>query len=533
MYEEIKTAALYVRYSSANQTEQSIEGQTRVCRDFCKNHNIRIVETYADRATSASKDIEKRVEFLRMISDAAKHNFDAVVVYKLDRFSRSRYDMATYKYKLKKAGVQLISATENISSDPEGIILESVLEGMAEFYSAELGQKINRGMRESAMKSQYIGGTPPLGYKIVNKRYEIDDTTAPIIREAFRLFLEDTTIAEICRIFNAKGYRTSLGKRFGRSSFAKIFRNEKYIGIYEHRDIRIENAIPPIIDKDTWEKTQMKLKDLKPAGTYKASQIYLLSGKLICGECGSTMTASKNSNRDGSCYSYYVCRGKKTARTDCHMKNLRKDWIEQIILQDALSMLTDENIEIIAEKAVQLNQHELETTTDIPAYKTRLQEINTSLENLMKAIETGNSPEILVKRISDLEHEKRVLEAELKQQSREVIDIDKPHIIHWLTSLRAGDIQDPAYQKTLIDLFISKIIVTPIPTDSPESTTSNPNTPDFNLTITYTLSQFKPKTVASKPPTSRLEVKSDCFIHVITVPYWHRNFKLPVTRQTL
>lgn len=156
MYEEIKTAALYVRYSSTNQTEQSIEGQTRVCRDFCKNHNIRIVETYADRATSASKDIEKRVEFLRMISDAAKHNFDAVIVYKLDRFSRSRYDMATYKYKLKKAGVQLISATENISSDPEGIILESVLEGMAEFYSAELGQKINRGMRESALKSQYI-----------------------------------------------------------------------------------------------------------------------------------------------------------------------------------------------------------------------------------------------------------------------------------------------------------------------------------------------------------------------------------------
>lgn len=530
MYEEIKTAALYVRYSSTNQTEQSIEGQTRVCRDFCENHNIRIVETYADRATSASKDIEKRVEFLRMISDASKHNFDAVIVYKLDRFSRSRYDMATYKYKLKKAGVQLISATENISSDPEGIILESVLEGMAEFYSAELGQKINRGMRESALKSQYIGGTPPLGYKIVNKRYEIDNATAPIIREAFQLFLEGTTIADICRTFNAKGYKTSLGKRFGRSSFAKIFRNKKYIGIYEHKDIHIEDAIPPIIDKDTWEKTQMKLKDLKPSGTYKASQIYLLSGKLICGLCGSSMIASKNSNRDGSSYSYYVCRGKKTVRTDCHMKNLRKEWIEEIILQDALSMLTDENIEIIAEKAVQLNQHELQTTTDIPAYKTRLQEINTSLENLMKAIETGNSPEILVKRISDLEHEKRVLEAELKQQSREVFDIDKPHIIHWLTSLKSGDIQDPAYQKTLIDLFISKIIVTPIPTDSPESTTSNPNTPDFHLTITYTLSQFKPKTVASKPPTSRLEVKSDCFIHVITVPYWHQNFKLPVAR---
>ena len=146
MYEEIKTACLYLRYSSSNQTEQSIEGQMHVCQDFCKRHNIRIVEMYIDRATSASKDIEKRVEFLKMIKDSEKGNFNAVIVYKLDRFARSRYDSATYKYRLKRNGVQLISATENITQDPEGIILESVLEGMAEFYSAELSQKINRGM---------------------------------------------------------------------------------------------------------------------------------------------------------------------------------------------------------------------------------------------------------------------------------------------------------------------------------------------------------------------------------------------------
>ena len=174
MYEDIKTACLYVRFSSHNQTEQSIEGQTRVCRDFCKRHNIRIVEIYADRATSASKDIEKRVQFLKMIKDSEKGLFDAVIVYKLDRFARSRYDSATYKYRLKRNGVQLISATENISNDPEGIILESVLEGMAEFYSAELSQKINRGMRESAYKHNSIGGAIPLGYKIEDKKLVID-----------------------------------------------------------------------------------------------------------------------------------------------------------------------------------------------------------------------------------------------------------------------------------------------------------------------------------------------------------------------
>ena len=147
MYEEIKNVCLYVRYSSHNQTEQSIEGQIRVCKEFCDRNHFNIVEIYADRATSASKDITKRTEFLRMIQDSGKNRFEAVVVYKLDRFARSRYDSATYKYKLKKNNVQLISATENISDDPEGIILESVLEGMAEFYSAELSQKIKRGFR--------------------------------------------------------------------------------------------------------------------------------------------------------------------------------------------------------------------------------------------------------------------------------------------------------------------------------------------------------------------------------------------------
>ena len=190
MYEEIKTACLYLRYSSSNQTEQSIEGQMHVCQDFCKRHNIRIVEMYIDRATSASKDIEKRVEFLKMIKDSEKGNFNAVIVYKLDRFARSRYDSATYKYRLKRNGVQLISATENITQDPEGIILESVLEGMAEFYSAELSQKINRGMRESVMKHNSIGGAIPLGYKTVDKKLVIDETTAPI---------RPGSISDVCR----------------------------------------------------------------------------------------------------------------------------------------------------------------------------------------------------------------------------------------------------------------------------------------------------------------------------------------------
>lgn len=509
MYEDVKTAALYVRYSSASQTEQSIEGQIRVCTEFADRHGIQIMETYADRATSASKDIEKRTEFLRMIRDSEKHPWDAVIVYKLDRFARNRYDSANYKFRLKKNRVQLISATENISNDPEGIILESVLEGMAEFYSAELSQKIYRGMRESAYKNQYLGGTVPFGYKVVDKHYVIDEETAPYVREAFQRFIAGDTIASICRSFNARGIRTAKNAKFGRSSFAKIFRNEKYIGVYKHEDYQ-SNAIPPIIDMETWEKTQQKLKEIKPPGQYKATLNYLLSGKLFCGRCGDRLVASKTTKPNGD-LAYYTCRGKRTNQSDCKLKNVKKEFVEKIVILDAMTMLTDENIELLAEAAMRENQHELETTTNIPAIKSRLSVIKGSLENILKAIEIGAAPDTLVKRMVELEQEKKSLEAELKREERDIpIVIDKYHIIHWLESLRAGNINDENVQKQLIDLFINRVIV--LDEDTPGL---------FSFTITYNLTGLAPKTI-KKPVgfetlTRKLEVKSDwTVVHRIT-----------------
>ena len=158
-----KNAVIYARYSCDKQTEQSIEGQLRVINEFAEREGYTIVEQYIDRAKSAKT--ANRPEFLRMIEDSAKHLFQYVIVYKLDRFSRNRYDSAFYKQKLKKNSVQVISATENLSDNPERIITEAILEAMAEFYSAEFGQKTKRGMRESALKCQSTGSQPPLGYK--------------------------------------------------------------------------------------------------------------------------------------------------------------------------------------------------------------------------------------------------------------------------------------------------------------------------------------------------------------------------------
>ncbi|MCC8099988.1 MAG: recombinase family protein [Clostridiales bacterium] len=479
MYEDVKKVCLYARYSSNNQTEQSIEGQVRVCRAFCESHDMEIVKIYADRATSASKNIDKRVQFLQMIKDSEKGDFQAVIVYKLDRFSRSRYDSANYKYKLKKNGVQLISATENISNDPEGIILESVLEGMAEFYSAELSQKINRGLWESAYKHNSIGGAIPLGYKVENKKLVIDPETAPIVQEAFHMYAEGHSVADICRTFNAKGYKTSKGTRFGKSSFSVLFHNEKYIGIYQFHDYRVEGVIPPIIDRDLYEQVQLRAGAIKKApARNKAKVVYLLSGKIFCGHCGSHMNAGSNGNK----YYYYACQGKKGLRIECNKKNVRKEFIEDVVVQDAFSLLTDEYIEQLADVAVSTNRSEIESDTNLPALRNNLHETKVSLENLTKAIESGLAPNTIVKRIAELEKEQKAIEKEIRSVEGDNVYLDKVQVIYWLNQFKEGDIKDEDYRRMLLDLLVNSVTVWDEPGDT------------FKITIAYNLTSTKAKT---------------------------------------
>ena len=148
-------AVIYARYSSDNQREESIEGQVRECLEYAERNDITVLCNYIDRAMSART--ADRPEFQRMIRDSEKHLFDVVLVWKLDRFSRDRYDSAHYKHILKKNGVKVLSAKENISEGPEGIILESMLEGYAEYYSAELSEKVSRGMTDNVLKGKFNG----------------------------------------------------------------------------------------------------------------------------------------------------------------------------------------------------------------------------------------------------------------------------------------------------------------------------------------------------------------------------------------
>lgn len=161
-------AAIYARYSSDNQREESIDAQIRAIKAYAEREGHSIVKIYTDEAKSATTD--NRPQFQQMIADSSSGFFDCVIVHKLDRFARDRYDSAIYKRKLKINGVSVLSVLENLDGSPESIMLESVLEGMAEYYSKNLAREVMKGMSETAYQCRHTGGTPPLGYDVDKKR---------------------------------------------------------------------------------------------------------------------------------------------------------------------------------------------------------------------------------------------------------------------------------------------------------------------------------------------------------------------------
>ena len=290
-------AVLYARFSSDNQREESIEAQLRAMHEYCSRNSIVIIHEYCDRAKSATTD--DRPEFLKMIAASREGNFDFAIVHKLDRFSRNRYDSARYKAQLKKNGVKVVSATEVISEGAEGIILESVLEGYAEYYSADLSEKVIRGRTDNALKCMYNGGTLPIGFVIDEEQhFQIDPLTAPFVLEVFKRYDEGATMKELRDWLNENGIRNKLGKPLNYNSIQHMLKNRRYIGEYQYRDVLIPDGIPAIVPKELFDRVQEKLaKNKKAPARHKAEDDYLLTTKLFCGYCGAYLCGESGTSR--------------------------------------------------------------------------------------------------------------------------------------------------------------------------------------------------------------------------------------------
>ena len=286
-------AVIYARYSSNNQTEASIEGQMRECMEFAEHAEMEVIVNYIDRALSAKTD--NRPEFQRMIKDSYKHAFDCIIVWKLDRFARNRYDSAHYKALLKKNGVKVISAKETIAEGSEGILLESVLEGMAEYYSAELAEKVSRGMTENVLKGICNGGQVTFGYKInAEHRYEKDKLCAPIVEQIFQKYADGYKIKEIVDYLNEHNIQTYKNGKMSINIVQRMLSNRRYIGEYKFQKTVVPNGIPAIIDEDLFDRVQDILnKNKHSPARKKAENEYLLTLKLFCGKCGAYMVWRK------------------------------------------------------------------------------------------------------------------------------------------------------------------------------------------------------------------------------------------------
>ena len=449
------TGVIYARYSSDNQREESIEGQLRECTAFAQKNDIKIIEHYIDRAYSAKTD--NRPEFQRMIRESARKAYDVVIVWKLDRFSRNRFDSAKYKAALKKNNVRVVSATEAISEGAEGIILESVLEGMAEYYSADLSEKVTRGHTENALKCQSNGSIVPYGYVVdKEKHYQIDPEKAPVVLEIFNRYTSGETVTEIITDLNARGLRTSKGNEFNKNSLHHMLKNRKYLGEYRYNNIVTPGGIPAIVPEDIFNRAVTILESNKRApARKKAKEDYLLTTKLFCGDCLAMMVGDSAQKSNGNIYRYYKCVGAK--KHICRKKAVRKEWIEEIAFMLTMKILmSDDDLQKIADRIMDLQKAE---NTIIPILERQLEDIRASIDNILKAIEMGVCTRSTKTRLEELEAEEERIKCDIEREQMGSQLITEDQIWYIFDKFRKMDLSMPRQRQRLFDSFLQSIVL--------------------------------------------------------------------------
>jgi DNA invertase Pin-like site-specific DNA recombinase len=452
----IMRAVIYARYSSSGQREESIEGQLRDCYEYARKKGMNVIGEYIDKALTGRTD--KRPDFQRMLRDSERGLFEAVIMWKMDRFARNRYDSAMYKYKLKKNGVAIHYAKETIPEGPEGIILESVMEGYAEYYSENLSQNVRRGFYDSALELKTLGQVV-LGYKKgPDGRFEIDAGSAAIVRRIFEEYAEGERAKDIYTRLNDEGFRTSRGGLFNKNSVRRILQNEKYVGVYEYEDIRVEDGIPAIVDKELFEKVQTMVEKNHVSPGHGRRLNFLLTAKLFCGECGSAMTGDGGTSHTGQTYAYYTCNKRKYDRA-CQKERAPKDWIEGLVIEKLTELVNSDGfIEMVADKVMAYQERERDHSA-LNALEARKKENAKAIANMVAAIEAGVLTPTTKSRLMELESERLNIDRGIAREQLEEPVIERDQIVFYLERFRNRDIDDMAYKVMLIDTFLNSVFL--------------------------------------------------------------------------
>lgn len=422
----MKRAVIYARYSSDAQSEQSIDGQMRVCNEYAKSHDISILDVYIDRAMTGTND--NRPSFQKMIKDSENKMWDYVLVYKLDRFSRNKYEMAVHKKTLKDNGVKVFSATEYIPDTPEAIIFESMLEGYAEFYSAELSQKVKRGMKETRRKGNYQGGPIPFGYVVKEKKFYIDEEKAKIVRFIFEQYSLGIGVNTILKMLDNQSIMYN-GKPFIKNTIYKMLKNERYSGVYKFKDEVIDNMYPQIVSKEVFDKVREKTIKNK-LGKNSVTVEYLLRSKVKCGYCGSSIAAECGRSKTGNILRYYKCTGRKKKKSNCKKMSVRKEFLEEFVIDIIVKELSKPQVMDMLVKGILRVQENQDTNSElIKNLMLEKARVEKSLDNLVSAIERGVVSKITSKRLKELEERQEQLEMQIMlEKNKEIVKINENDI---------------------------------------------------------------------------------------------------------
>lgn len=456
----MKKGVIYARFSSDKQTEQSIEGQLSVCQDFCTAQGITVVGIYIDRAMTGRND--DRPDFQRMLRDSAGSGWDYVIVYKGDRFARNRFDSAINKNILKQNGVRVLSATENIPDTPEGIVLEAILEGYAEYYSAELSQKIRRGMNENRKKRNSRGGRTPYGYNVVNKKYVINEAEAEIVRRVFNAYANGAAMQEICDALNAEGHRTKLGGEFTCNTVLRMLHLSLYIGHYEFEGVEFPDTYPRIVDDDVWHRVQGILGAHRRTKTRRRVTDFLLAKKAFCGVCGARMKGVSGTSKTGEEYFYYKCANATKKSHTCKEKPIRKGELEDIVYYACCDVLDGGAIHYLAERIYAVTTEAFTASPMLDSFKAKLKEKEKALSNLYKAVMDGLTTDGIKQLIADTEREISDLKVRIIEEERKSkVHFTVEQFEQFLSRLSDEQASNPEFRRQLIYMLVRSVTVYP------------------------------------------------------------------------
>lgn len=433
-------AYILARYSTDNQSPDSIEVQVDKCSEWCRSNRLPVLGVYADFAVSGMR--EDRPQYRRMMEDLRLGGADTVVVYDQSRMFRKMTAWFEFRDELAALGVAVASVTQPMVGgdlrDPANFLAEGTTALFNQMWVLQTRQKVIAKMRHMARSAQYTGGTPPLGYCVRDGRLEVAPDEADVVRRIFGEYASGRSYREIIEGLNRDGVRTKRGGTFGSNSLHDLLHNPKYIGVLEYGRtsksasgkrnthgtppddlIRIEGAVPAIVDQAIFEEVQRRMAKNKRAhgGRPPERREYPLRGKVFCGECKTAMVVSISRGR----YTYYDCGARHRLHT-CDNMPIKVEDLETRVAEAVRAVLGEPSnsaalIRILREEAGAIQAGAAGRLADLIARKNSMA---TQLGRAVDAILGGLDSPALRNRIEALEHEQAELERDMQTLRRQV-----------------------------------------------------------------------------------------------------------------